>query len=347
MRRLALLSCLLALAAPAAAQTGRPKPAKKPRAKVSVAFPTPAGWLKTPGATRFRFAQYRPRGGGPELVVFHFEGHGEVSANINRWLKQVEQPNGRPSTKAVARLTRWRRGGMVLHVVDLRGTRVPRRGHTRKGARLARRVPNWRLLGAVLECPGGPFFIRLEGPQAQLAKLERGFFELAFGARRKAPTAGRGKLVFTPQPGWRTERPRSRMRAAQFSLPGAKGAPRLRLVVYHFGRSRGGTVQANLTRWIGQLTQPDGRASKDVAKIRKHTLPNAIRLTVLDLSGTYVAPTSPGSRQRVNQPNQRLLAAVVECPQGPYFVKLIGPKASVDAQASAFMRFLRGLRAGP
>ena len=40
--------------------------------------------------------------------------------------------------------------------------------------------------------------------------------------------------------------------------------------LYFFG-GQGGSVQANLDRWVNQIAQPDGRTSKDVAKTAKPT----------------------------------------------------------------------------
>ena len=57
------------------------------------------------------------------------------------------------------------------------------------------------------------------------------------------------------------------MRVAEFTLPKVgSDAEDAAVIVYFFGSSQGGTVQANLDRWMTQVTQPDGRASKDVAK---------------------------------------------------------------------------------
>jgi hypothetical protein len=58
------------------------------------------------------------------------------------------------------------------------------------------------------------------------------------------------------------------------------------------------------------------------------------------LEGTYVAETSPGSGVRVREPGWRLLAAIVESDHGPYYAKLVGPGATVEAHAAGFRAFL-------
>jgi hypothetical protein len=53
----------------------------------------------------------------------------------------------------------------------------------------------------------------------------------------------------------------------------------------------------------------------------------------------------PGSGDRQNKPGWRLLGAVVESPHGPYYVKLVGPDATVRSWKESFRAFLRAIRA--
>ncbi|MEW6323297.1 MAG: hypothetical protein AB1635_19680 [Acidobacteriota bacterium] len=152
-------------------------------------------------------------------------------------------------------------------------------------------------------------------------------------------------LAFTAPPAWKTVPTSSNMRVAQFALPGAAGAADAELIVYYFGGS-GGSVAANMDRWIGQMQQPDGRPSKDVAKQRTRTI-NGLTATMIDLTGTYIAEMTPGSPGRHNSPNYRLRAVVVETPRGPYFIKLTGPAATVASHERSFEQFLGTLRYTP
>jgi hypothetical protein len=149
----------------------------------------------------------------------------------------------------------------------------------------------------------------------------------------------------TPE-GWVAKPPASSMRVAEFTLPKAAGdAEDASLGVFYFG-GQGGTVQANLDRWIGQMTQPDGRASRDLARTTRLSA-RGLPITLIDLSGTYVAEVSPGSTERFNKPGFRLRAAVIETKEGPYFVKLTGPEKTVARWDDAFMSFLKSLRVEP
>lgn len=151
-------------------------------------------------------------------------------------------------------------------------------------------------------------------------------------------------LEFVEPAGWVKKPPASPMRLAEFALPRADGdAEDAALGIFYFGGG-GGNVQANLERWIGQMSQPDGRASKDVAKTSRLAA-NGLAITLVDVPGTYVAETSPGSSERFNKPGFRLRAAVVEGKGGPYFVKLTGPAMTVAKWDESYITFLKALRA--
>ena len=150
-------------------------------------------------------------------------------------------------------------------------------------------------------------------------------------ANRQAPgsVSANGELRYKAPEGWVTEKPSSSMRAAQYKLPKIAGDPEdASLVLYFFGAGQGGSVSDNIDRWVGQMQQPDGSSSKDKAKTETTTV-NGLKVTMVDVSGTYTAQMSPGSDTHANNSNYRLRAAVIETPKGNYFAKLIGPEKTV------------------
>lgn len=150
-------------------------------------------------------------------------------------------------------------------------------------------------------------------------------------------------LTFTAPPAWKPVATSSSMRVAQFAVPRATGdSADAELVVYYFGGS-GGTVEANIERWLGQMQQPDGKPSSAVAKRDGRTV-NGLKVTLVDVSGTYVAEMTPGAKERHNSPNFRLRAAVIETPNGPYFIKLTGPARTVAAADKTFEAFLSSVK---
>lgn len=152
---------------------------------------------------------------------------------------------------------------------------------------------------------------------------------------------GQGALEFKAHPDWVLEKPTSTMRVAQYKLPRAEGdSEDGSLVLYFFGSNQGGSVQANLDRWISQMEQPDGATS--AAKARTEQLEmNHLKITTIDLSGTYTAETAPGSGVYFNKPGFRLRAAVIETPRGAYYVKLVGPSKTIDRWDIAFADYLK------
>lgn len=146
-------------------------------------------------------------------------------------------------------------------------------------------------------------------------------------------------LTYTAPPSWKPVATSSSMRVAQFALPRAAGdAEDGELVVYYFGGS-GGSVDANIDRWVGQMQQPDGKPSAAVMKRESRTV-NGLKVTLVDVSGTYVAEMMPGSAQRHNSPGFRLRAAVIETTNGPYFIKLTGPAKTIAANDKSFEALL-------
>jgi hypothetical protein len=145
-----------------------------------------------------------------------------------------------------------------------------------------------------------------------------------------------GTLTYNTPPGWTARPLASSMRVAEFVVPKSAGDTEDgELIVYYFGGG-GGSVDANLQRWASQF-----QSIKD--PVRTTTTVNGLTLTTLDISGTYVAETRPGSTERYNKPGFRMRATVVETPKGPYFIKLTGPAKTIDSAGAAFDEFLKSL----
>lgn len=150
-----------------------------------------------------------------------------------------------------------------------------------------------------------------------------------------------GSLKFTVPAGWVEEERTSSMRVAQYRLPKAPGDTEdAALVLYYFGQGQGGSTAANIERWVAQMKQADEASAKEKAK-EEHLEANGLKVTTVDLSGTYVGETAPGSGEFHNMPGYRLRAAVVETPGGSYFVKLVGPEKTVTQWNESFMNYIR------
>jgi hypothetical protein len=152
--------------------------------------------------------------------------------------------------------------------------------------------------------------------------------------------AQKSELRFKVPAGWVEEERSSSMRVAQYRLPKVAGdAEDASLVLYYFGHGQGGSTTANVERWISQMKQADGSAAKDSKQESFDA--NGLKVTTVDVSGTYVAETAPGSGSFHNKPAYRLRAAVVETPNGSYFVKLVGPEKTVTQWNDSFVSYVK------
>jgi|ERR1041385_2793452 hypothetical protein len=147
----------------------------------------------------------------------------------------------------------------------------------------------------------------------------------------------KSSLKFTVPAGWIEEERTSSMRVAQYRLPkAATDTEDASLVLYYFGQGQGGSTAANIQRWVGQIKQAEGSSAKE-EKLEV----NGLKATTVDVAGTYVAETAPGSGTFNNKPGYRLRAAVVETPNGSYFVKLVGPEKTVAQWNESFLSYLK------
>jgi len=121
----------------------------------------------------------------------------------------------------------------------------------------------------------------------------------------------------------------------------------MRLATYHapggveVSVSRaGGDNEANIQRWIGQFDNVghEGRAEKTV---------HGLHVVVVDIAGTFVGGgmgsgmTVGGSAQP--RPDSAMVGAIVETRSPPYFFKMTGPAAAIQAARPAFDRLVDGV----
>jgi hypothetical protein len=145
-------------------------------------FTAPEDWKRVPTASPLAAAQFRiPHARGDdddgEAVLFQFEDEkgGKLSDAVERWYSQFTQPDGRPA-KDTAVVTNRTVNGLSVKVVSLAGTYRPTMGAMAHPPR-----PGYRLLGAVVEGRGGPWYWRAVGPAATMDKA-RGDFDALIGS---------------------------------------------------------------------------------------------------------------------------------------------------------------------
>ena len=152
-----------------------------------------------------------------------------------------------------------------------------------------------------------------------------------------------GAVSFKLPPKWEAQQPNSSMRRAQVSASGSAGPAEL--VVYFFGSQGAGTAQANLDRWIGQFTNPDGSPISGVKPTTSKV--STFDVTKLEVAGQYAGGMAAAGQKKAPQAGQRLLAAIVTTEGGPYYFKFLGPDATVTEHRVAFDDLIESVVASP
>lgn len=158
-----------------------------------------------------------------------------------------------------------------------------------------------------------------------------------------APDSARteaASLRFAVPTAWTRVPAPSDVRAAQYTIPHADGdGEDGELILFFFGEGKGGSADDNLARWYGQFTQPDGRESREAAVVTIRTV-NGLRVTAVDLGGTYVGMQTPGTKGPEPKTKFRMLAAVIDGQGGPWFFRALGPAATVSRAKPDFDKLL-------
>ncbi|MBK8169703.1 MAG: hypothetical protein IPK60_05105 [Sandaracinaceae bacterium] len=147
-----------------------------------LAWILPTGFVAEAPDSAMRAAQYAfPGENGAEkgtLAVFYFGPNmgGTVQDNIERWLSQLTQPEGRTRREA-ARIAHRTVSGMAITTVDVTGDFAGGMPGM-PGAGAASAATNQRLIGAVVEGPEGLVFFKMMGPAATMDAARPAFTAL-------------------------------------------------------------------------------------------------------------------------------------------------------------------------
>jgi hypothetical protein len=133
---------------------------------------------------------------------------------------------------------------------------------------------------------------------------------------------------------WVEQKTSSRMRAAQFGVPGKDGKMAAECIFFYFGPGQGGGAQANLQRWVNQFSKnPKPKHKVEDAKVGETAV------AYLYCEGTFMSGP-PFGGAKVAKPNYAMAAAVLGTKPGYVFVKMTGPKEVVDAAMVAFRKMI-------
>jgi hypothetical protein len=143
-----------------------------------VHWTAPAGW-KTEAPQPMRAATYTVAAlpgdkANAECGVYFFGAGqgGSAEANMERWKGQFQGADGKPAAAKIAKRTINR--GISITTIDTSGDYSGLGGPLSSG----RSVPGYRLLGAIVEAPGGNIFIKFTGPAKTIAANQAKFEQL-------------------------------------------------------------------------------------------------------------------------------------------------------------------------
>lgn len=166
---------LLAVAAPAGAEEA-----------AGLSWTAPKTWTAQ-GERQMRAATYTiPAAKGDaepaELAVFFF-GRGQggpADANVKRWIDQFRKADG-SSAESAATVKKETLAGLPATSVDVRGT------YMGGGPQMGSGPPKagYRLLGTIVENPGGNLYFKLTGPEKTVAEAAAPFRKLLESIRKK------------------------------------------------------------------------------------------------------------------------------------------------------------------
>lgn len=139
--------------------------------------------------------------------------------------------------------------------------------------------------------------------------------------------AAEAQLVWKVPAKWQSYPSTSSMRLATYRvphLPGDDEDPEMSVM------QAGGSVDANVQRWIGQF---DAEGQKTAKRTTKKV--SGLEVTILEVEGIYAGGMGMG-KDRGEEKNWALLGAIVATPGMPHFFKLTGPAKTVKAARPDF-----------
>lgn len=154
-------------AAPGAGEPVKSASAEKDGTKLAltgVTFTVPAAWKSQeipagPMAPKAVFhipEQKAGEGEGVVRITHYPEMKGKDDMNIDRWVSQVSNAEGKPAARADAKIEKIEMGNIRLTIVDLTGSVKMTMRDTGK--------PDHRMIAAIVDHPKGPHFVVAGGP---------------------------------------------------------------------------------------------------------------------------------------------------------------------------------------
>jgi hypothetical protein len=146
--------------------------------------------------------------------------------------------------------------------------------------------------------------------------------------------------------GWKFEKSSNKLRAYQFKLPKTNSDPEdAELVIFFFGKGQGGGTEENVQRWQSMFQPPKGKTIAEATKVDKMKV-GKVPVTYVDVQGTFLSkfpPFDPNAKV-TRKENFRRIGVVFDSENGPYFITLTGPSATVEHHKKGFDDWLKNFK---
>lgn len=151
-------------------------------------------------------------------------------------------------------------------------------------------------------------------------------------------TVGEGRLELTAPANWTKKEPASRIVEVEFAVAPAKGDESPGRLT---AMGAGGSIQSNIDRWVNDQFGGTAKPKRDKASV------SGADIEIVDLVGTYKdSPAGPfAGGKSIMRENYRMLGAIIQAKdRGNYFLKLYGPKATIDENEKGFQEMVKSLK---
>lgn len=210
------------------------------------------------------------------------------------------------------------------------------------------------LLAFVAGCSGGnkpeakteeaksPAPAKTESAKSESAKSESSKTEAGKSEDPKASgeavdvSFGKSVLFTAKMPkAWASEEPENKMRTFQAKVP-KEGEDKEDAQLQIFKMSGAGGAEETLKRW--QTNQWGGQDSMEERREVKTKLGG--EATVATFSGTYTAMDFSPDKKEPKE-NFMMLGAIIPTSEGTFYIKLVGPRATIEANRDAFETMIK------
>jgi hypothetical protein len=145
---------------------------------------------------------------------------------------------------------------------------------------------------------------------------------------------------------WKAQDPTMKERVYQFLIPKVEGdKDNAMLLVFHFGSGGGGGNEANIERWKKMVRPAEGARDADAYKTTALKVGD-VKVTMLEANGVYLFKKRPFDPNEQPEPraDYRLIGVIFESKNGPYYIRMVGPKNTMEANRKGFEDWLKGFK---